>query len=334
MSVEPNVHEELAHELEERAEHPAGLQMCPGCRDLTGRIAELERRIAQLAETQSTLPVLGTRAAYWITIAAHCTLLAIMAAGEDLGGMLLYPFLFGAAGSLAVCHVFPIRGTLHKIGRTALTATCVTFFGFLPWLLQLDSFQDLGMSYMMLLLYFPPLFVVAWFTAKLFVWTRGWRIVPPGIEPKQIRLKIRDILLLTALVALYVSSIRWIAAAADVQFDDSQIWMLAAIGAGGSILGTIACSFFSRAMLIPGRSIQFRWMLAGASTVFACVVMLTLYFVIANGDLQEWPEGMIYLIYALAGTAMCLVSPALTCLLLRFAQYRLVVPAHSLNRTP
>ncbi len=42
--------------------------------------------------------------------------------------------------------------------------------------------------------------LTAWFVAKTFVWTRGWRMVAPGGDRESAKLRIRHLLIYTLIV--------------------------------------------------------------------------------------------------------------------------------------
>lgn len=305
---------------------------CSGCQELGTRVARLEEQVARLSlSTSASAAMLGTTAAYWITIAVHGILLAIMTAGAAGMGTLLYAFLLGAIGTLGTCHVFPVRTVIHKLARTMVSVGVVSLSALIPFISQLNG--GVEEIFAGILLYVPPSFFLAWLVAKIFVWTRGWKIVAPnsnGIKPP---FKISDMLLVTLIAAVYFSACRVAAGTVDVNWNDDGMISIIAVIAGASILGAVSSSLLARGLLTQGTRIRFRWVFGSFSVLLFTTGSFAAFFIFQNGDFGEWPEMAIYLVYAAASLLLCMLSPVVTFSLMRAAGYQLVVPGSKVHAT-
>lgn len=296
------------------------LDYCAGCEALTQRVEQLEQHLAALSSRMVPFPeatVLSTPGCYWLTIGIHCVLFGLMSMGIELLGVLLYPFAMGAVGSLVVCHVLANRSVIHKFSRTLLSAVCICSVITLGLgLISGSSFEILQMQ----LLFVPPMFCASWFAAKIFVWTRGWMIIPPSNDGVKLPMKIRDIFFVTLVVAVYFGVARAFAGESPLDLDDQESWPVLAIGIVACMLGALAAAMIARGALVP--KIRFRWLIGAYLATTLGSLAMVVGFLAFSGELADGSEIVAYLFYGLLGSALVILSPMITFLLMRSARYR------------
>ncbi len=325
------MHKELVGELDRDSE-AAGARavsegdhggICSGCLALAERVERLEEVVARQG-LRVSVPILGTTACYWIVIAIHSILFAIMTAGVESLGTLIYAFLTGSIGSLTVCHVFAVRSFTHKLVRTLLSVTVVSLAASIPFVLQLEGdFSDL---FLMLLLYLPPCIFSAWFMLKIVAWTRGWRIVPPGSDGTKPPMKIREIFGLTLIVAVYLGACRVLIDFEEFDFSDGDILVMLAYIAVASFFGAVPAALLARGVLVASQKIRIRWAVASFILLTTTIICMTAFFLVQNGDSVQRQQLFIYGAYAVFAALLCALSPVITFLLMRSAGYYILYP--------
>lgn len=296
------------------------LDTCQGCQELKLRVQRLEKDLEALKRPSPT-PILGTTACYWITVAAHCLLLGTLGMAVEAVGFAVYPFIAGAIGSLAVCHVLPVRTIVHKFARTCLSATIVSTCLLLPvWVTS-------GVEYASLiafpLFYLPPAFLSAWFIAKLFVWIRGWKILPKGHDGTVPMTSIWDLLTLTFIAAVYLAMCRLVLASDSIDMDTEENWYLVAVCLAAAIAGSLTSILTARGLLTEN-GIRFRWLFGAAIYAFSIVgAMSTIALLTGDASVGDL---LIFMASFLPWSLAILVSPVITFALMRVAGYRISYP--------
>ncbi|MEO8270800.1 MAG: hypothetical protein ABI557_13840 [Aureliella sp.] len=296
--------------------------VCAGCSELSARVERLEIAMESL---RGVVPAqqLRTTACYWITLGVHCFFFWILSAGIEMLAMHLYAALSGAVGSLAACHVLPIRPVTHKFLRSVLSVALVGTAVMLPLMVAADL--ELVAVLPLLLIYVAPCFAAAWFAAKLFVWLGGWRIVPPGHSNNWPPMKIRDYFVVTLIAALYFGACRAMLSGNNVELSDPQsMYILAAIACAGLICASVA-TLMARGLLMHPPAIGWRWLFAASGVLIAVFFCLTGYSALQSEGLEGMSQWVVYSAFCLTYVLMCMLSPLTTFLLMRSAGYRLQV---------
>ncbi len=292
-------------------------ETCAGCLALSQRVERLEQALGTVIATARP-PVLNTTFCYWIIIALHSLLLSLMLCGIDALSLIIYPFLVGSVGSLAVCHALANRSVAHKFARSLLSACVVCGVASVPLITQMGStFNELFEA---MLIYIPLTFGCAWLAAKLFASARGWLILPPGVGAARIPFKISDILIVTLIAAVYFTAARALLDAEVLDFADADtLAMLGVIGLV-SLVGGVMAACVARGCLTTRPRVQLRWIVGACALAAGGMIGVLGYYYFEAGD------AIIFLFYATACSLACVVSPAITFLLMRTANYRLGMP--------
>jgi hypothetical protein len=295
--------------------------VCAGCYELTERVERLEQKLAAHSEEVS-LPTLDTTRCYWICIAVHALVMFCLFSNEDavsFGGLALC----GATGTLMVCHVFSTHAIHAKILRSLLSISVVAVASILA--MGMADMSDPEELLALIWVFSPFLFTSGWLVAKVVVWSRGWRIVPPNHASEFPKLHISHLLLCTFLVAAYLAIGR-------VLIGDNEDLLGAemAISALYIALPTSVCTFFACALarIIMGPD---RHNLYKRVTLLAIAAFLTsgaAYTLLAIFSGESDPEVfMLLAILSLQTTVGVFASSCFTFLMLRIAKYRLALPA-------
>lgn len=300
------------------SEADAKIETCDGCQALRERVDKLEAEIKSVVLVRSA-PMLDTTSCYWTTVGIHCLLFMIMAAGLSTMGITIYAFLAGAVGSLATCHVFPVRSVLQKLLRTLLTTTLVTLAASMPLMMQMGF--EVGTLFQVLLVYIPFTFLPAWLACKIFAWSRGWLIVIPGKSPTIPKMKISDLIGVTTIVAVYFGGCRLVIDPDMLAINSSVVMLFAAVFVV-ALITSLAIALFARGFLSQPQ-VHFKSIFGAIAIVLGAMTAFSVYFIFANGDLAEWPEILVYLYHAAMSTLLCMLSPFITFMLMRAASYQL-----------
>jgi hypothetical protein len=297
----------------------ANLSACDGCRELTARIERLEKRLAAL--DPSTVPAtrLSTTTCYWICLLVHALVLFCFMSSILL--MLGLVLAWGACGTLIVCHVFSTRTIPQKTMRSLLSVS----IGIGSCLLALGINKDIAVGDLSFVLPVLPLvFVGPWFAAKIFVWTRRWRLVPPDHTDEYPRLQIRHLLLGTLSAALYLALIRLSIGEAD-ELLKAETLSVIPYGAIPALIATVLGCVLARIMLserskkMPRNLCWFAVTMIGLAVVCVTAMMWVTDSGALNGELI-----MTMAVYTLLVLLCLCASPLFTFVMLRQARYRLL----------
>lgn len=301
-----------------------GENICAGCRSLTLRVEQLENRLATLTSDSVAAPHLGTTACYWICIGVHA--FAVFAAmGTPLGVTFGGIAILSAFGTWSVCHVLATRGFTEKILRSCLSASIVTAAALVPLVLIIElDYEDF---FPMLLLGLPACMLSGWIICKLFVWVRGWRIVPPGYQSEYPRLQIRNLLVVTLMVAGYLALIRL---SVDELSDlvDDELLMMTVYAVIPTSLSTLFACFWARILLTSRTGKIARNLVL---MLLVTPLVLGLFYLGLIASIQGFSsidlESMLTIpVYAMLATILLGTSPVFSFVMLRSAGYRLLHP--------
>jgi hypothetical protein len=238
--------------------------------------------------------------------------------------------LAGAIGTLAVVHVLSTRPIHLKILRTILSTGIVVAGAFAG--MALAGFDSSDETLAAVCLCFPFLFGSAWLATKMFVWTRGWRLIAPNGPSELPKLRIWHLLFFTFIVAVYLAVSRWLITDADEVLGVEALSMLTFITIPTAVFTAFSCAL-ARVMLRPKNPRKFRHAVlftTSALVASACTWTLALLLLGGGGSLAEFALGL--LLYMPLTTIGILASPCFTFLMLRLANYRLVAPENSVSR--
>ena len=304
----------------------AEIEVCAGCAALTVRLEKLEQQVAAFEQRDALLfpepTPLGTTACYWLTIAIHCVIFCFTAIGIHALSLLFYSLLMGSIGSLTVCHVMVNRTVLHRFARTLLSVACVGIVATLPLTQSMGSMRSLIDMQLILI---PPVSLGAWFVAKAMVWTQNWMIIPRGTDGTRHRMKISDYFVVTLIVAVYSSMLRGFVDISSLDLSDSSSWATLFWPVLASFLGVPSAAMVARGTLVA--KIRIKWLLgAYLVTAIGLVVILGSYTLLVDRS-GRTSEFILCFAYAAICSALSLVSPLITFLLMRSAQYRFSYPS-------
>ena len=96
----------------------------------------------------------------------------------------------------------------------------------------------------------PPVFASGWIVAKAFVWTRNWRIVPPGYSAKYPKLQIQQLMLGTLLCAAYLASSQLLVEDLESWFEEDLITTAVYLCVPSAVCAVISC-LLARIMMDP-----------------------------------------------------------------------------------
>lgn len=296
------------------------LEMCEGCRELTLRVERLETLLQQQRKPQ-VAPVLGTTICYWLCVGVHAFFAFALSANEGLVtfGMMLF---IGSVATLTVCQVLSTRTIHMRLGRTLLSVNIVGWSSLIG--LWLGDVAEPLEALPFVFAFFPPAFASAWIVAKMFVWVRGWRIVPPHHSPEHPRLQIHHLLLCTLLVAAYLAISRTL-------FDDIKDWIDTdvMITLAYLCIPTVACTLVSCLLLrivfaaTAPRVVLGSILLVVGSTILMAVACFAI--VLLAGEASADAEILVaLLVYAIPLSFGVLLSSGGTFAMMRIANYRFV----------
>ena len=306
-------------------DQPLG-DICAGCEELTLRLERLERRLAEL-EYPSREQSFSTLHCYWLCVALHA--LVAFAGIDDEGLTFGYRFLMGACGTLAVCHVLTTRPVLEKFGRTLLAVIVVSLSMMLSgWISEMMEPIDLLSA---LSVYLPIMIVSGWLTAKVCVWTRGWRIIPPQGNREFPKLKIGDLMLVTLLAAAAFGAGRW--ALGDDEVGLAELLNVSLFLSLPVVTSAVISVFLARVQLTQRPTVSFG---ALAMVMPLALIAVTLVYVLLRGLMTDWGLDDLYQLiwYSLTTTMIGMVSPVFTFSLMRAARYRFAGSAPQNKKGP
>ncbi len=298
---------------------------CVGCRALTERVEKLERQLAELESKEIVVRAsLSPAAHYWICLAAHALTVFGVCASSMFYAYATIVFL-GAIGTAAVAHVFSTRSVAEKTMRTLFSSSVVAGSG----LLALGMNEEAGLDGFLpaLLLYVPPIVVASWFVAKLFVWVRAWRLVPPGYPSEAPKLQIRHLMISTLMIAIYLGAVRYAVGDQEEYWSIEVFAMLAYVALPVGFVTLFSCVLARIMLTARRRHIVRNAILFAFSTVIAAFFSYAGLLVIMGEGLSMDADEMVGLaIYAIVGLAAIFISPVFTFALMRSAGYRFLHP--------
>ena len=198
---------------------PVG-DICTGCLELAERIEQLERQFGQIRAQSDLLPLeppvprISTWACFAICVAVPSIAMFVCLAGDnEYLAIFLYVLLTGSAATVSMCHALVLRPMLQRVARYLFAIVCVCGFACLGCLAGGSSEpQEL---FALGVFVTPTALLGGVFTAILFRWIRGWSIAVPHGEPGTQKLQIRDLLVLTAVVAGSLAAMRFVVGDTD-----------------------------------------------------------------------------------------------------------------------
>ncbi len=305
------------------ADDAASQSQCDGCRQLAQRVERLEKQIREIQDRGVISANLGTTSCYWICMGVH-----VFGTFCLFSNMFLIQLgivsLVGACGTAAVCHVFSTRSIPEKTLRTLLSCGIVASAAVLALAMQ-DSL-DIAEFFPALLLYLLPMLVSGWFVAKVFVWTRSWRLVPPGYPDDYPKLQIRHLMACTLFVAIYLGVARWAIDDVSELLGDDVVLVFAYI-AVPMVLATLFSSILARILLSrKSTKIVRNLCLFSAAMVLLVVVGYCAVYVWFGGESVDMDELVLIVVYMFIGLLGLFASPVFTFAMLRAAGYRWLHP--------
>lgn len=294
------------------------LSHCDGCKELAERVERLEQLLADRG-LDVTPHNLSTTECYWICIGMHAMGVCILCAAEPLVqfGMMMS---LGAIATLVVTQVFSTRPIHQRILRTLLSVSLVVGAAMMGlWMGDVAAPSDVFPYALML---FPPVFASGWIVAKLLVWTRGWRIVPPGYSTSYPKLGILHLMLCTMMCAVYLAANRMMVDDLESWFGEDFITTIIYLCVPAAACTAISCCL---ARILLERSSASAWLrcLALAVASVACMSVLVLGLFATAGVFTVSGEIVLALmLYVLPLIGGVFVSSGSTFALMRIANYR------------
>jgi hypothetical protein len=301
--------------------------VCPGCADLAIRVERLERQLAARTEDVAGSP-LGATGCYWICIGVHAFVTFGLFSNE-IGlqfGMLA---MAGAVGTLAVCHVLSTRPMHTKLLRSLLSITIVGTSAIIA--MALADMGDAGDLLRAICVYVPFFVGSAWFVAKIAVWTRGWRVVPPGGASEFPKLRIWHLLLCTFVVAVYLALVRLLVTDTEELLSAEMVGVVLYVTLPAAVCTVFACAL-AKVILLQNNPRVF----LKATGLVLIALMVTvggwiLVFVL-SGEVDNILEVSLALaLYAPLTVIGVFASPCFTFLMLWIANYRFIVPSRPIE---
>ncbi len=302
--------------------------VCQSCAELTARVEQLERQLElQLAGQRDDLAneskMTPTKCG-WVCIMVHafvafCMFTSIYA--MQLGIL----FLAGSFGTVIASQVFSTRSIPVRLLRTVFSVGIVV-----AAVMAALGFQDVDQVsgiVPLVLVVLPFIAAAGAFVAYCFVWTRGWKLVPPGSPNLSSKLQIRHLLACTLLVAIYLSALRfWADEISDAAVDEDTLaimfyWAIPVVicTLGSSVLARIILSHRHQRL---GKRLGI--FLGGA---FGLIALLTAALFAVSGEALGSNTMMVgVLIYSNVITFFVFLSPLFTFLMMRSAKYRFIHP--------
>lgn len=243
--------------------------MCPGCRELTLRVEQLERKLEHLTRLEASDQI-GTTACYWSCVGGHALIAWLMFSSEPFV-QIAFMLCVGAVSTLTVCHVFSTRPIHLRVLRTFLSVSVVAVAAFIGmWMGELASPADL---FPYLAVYLPPILAAAWFVAKLFVWIGRWRIIPPGHSSRYPRLQIQHLLLGTLLFAAYLAARQWLEVDFRDLFDNGLLSTVIALLVPLFLSVTVSSLLARTILTVPNRRLGLTICILACCTAITAVLM-------------------------------------------------------------
>lgn len=299
---------------------------CPGCNQLAERIEHLEQRLAA-NQSDGSPAKLSATGCYWICLAVHVFVTFCLFGIESGGQHKAYFILGGAASTISICHVFSVRPLHQKMVRNFFAIAVVVATAFL-----LPRFAEMELRQLVEVLGFvwvvaPLIFVSPWLVAKIFVWTLGWRLVPPGFSEEIPELRISHLLLLTATVAGYLAVGRFLIGDLGNFFDGGMVGLALSVFMSTTVCGLFCC-VLARIMLRPNNSnaIKHTTYLVITGGVVSSSILSLLVFRSAAPTTETISWFLTYVLLAMLGL---FGSSSFSFLMMRFAEYRLVATSDS-----
>jgi hypothetical protein len=299
---------------------------CEGCRERTARIEQLERRIEELEDGSVSQPNFAATRCYWICLATHAVITL---------GLFLNPYTIqigivttiGFLGTLSACHGLSTRSLPARLWRTVVALTVVIGSAMIATSMQ--GGIDVSEMALMILFYLVPMLLTGWFVAKIFVWTRGWRLVPPGGTSESAKLQIRHLMIWTFVVAVLLTAGR-LAVGDQTEVFEGDVLVAVLWAAVPAVVSTLIGCVLARILLSRSNRKLVRKLFAFAAV--SLVLVVGTYFAVlgamgeisADGvDLQSFVIISLYVVFAVFGL---MASPVFTFVMMRTANYRMIHP--------
>ncbi len=296
---------------------------CAGCRQLTARVERLEQQLLSSQSDRTAVPRLATTSCYWICIVVHAVCIFLLYSSPYLIQLGMVAMI-GALATVTVCHAFSTLAIPGKILRTLLSCSIVIASALIA--MSLQEILDVSEFMPFVLVYTPFFFASGWFVAKLFVWVRGWKIVPPGRETAAPKLQIWHLLTCTSFAALYLAVTRFMVDDWTDLVAPESISVMLYVDLSVMIAALLSC-LLARIILSHRGERMGRNLVLFAVAVFGLSV--TAYGVVAVLSGLDFTDAdtilglTVYFVLAVLGL---LASSTFTFVMLRLAKYRMCHP--------
>ncbi|MFK8112678.1 MAG: hypothetical protein AB8B91_10760 [Rubripirellula sp.] len=295
-------------------------QSCEGCRELAARVERLEHalRLSQ-QEAEPPLNPLGTRSCYWICVLAHALFASALFTTSEfvVYGLMLSA---GAVATMTVCQVFSTRPVHVRSLRSALSIGIVS--SAVVWTMWIADVAEPFDILPLLFACYPPIFVSSWLVAKVFVWSRGWKIDPPGQSAKYPQLRIQHLMVCTLLVAAYLGIARMFFST-SLAWDGGEFLGMVLYGCVPTIISTTLSCLLARIILGrsgKGRKLGLAILIGGLALLMLCLIpMISLFF----GEGWNWAMITSLSLTMLPLLVGVVISSGGTFAMMRFANYQL-----------
>jgi len=301
--------------------------VCAGCAELAKRVERLERQLAARTEDVAA-PTLSATGCYWICIGVHA-FVTFGLFSNQIGVQFGMLAMAGAVGTLAVCHVLSTRPIHTKLLRSLLSVTIVGTSAIIA--MALADLGDAGDLLRASCVYVPFFVGSAWFVAKIAVWTRGWRVVPPRGASELPKLRIWHLLLCTFVASVYLALVRWLITDTEDLLSPEMAGVVLYVTLPAAACTAFACAL-AKAILLQNNS---RVFLKATGLVLSALMVSvggwTLVFVLSGGVDNILEVSLALALYAPLTVIGVFASPCFTFLMLRIANYRFIVPSRPIE---
>jgi hypothetical protein len=287
----------------------------------------LERALAARAEEVGG-PSLSTTGCYWICVAVHAFAIFCLFSSQ-IGIQLGMLALAGAVGTLAVCHVLSTGPVHTNLLRSLLAITVVGASAISGMAIgnEVDANDALSAIWVHL-----PFFVgSAWIVAKIAVWARGWRVVPPRGANAFPKLRIWHLLLYTFVAALYLAVARWLVTDREDVLSPAIVGGVLYVALPAAFCTVFACLLAKMILLQNNPRVLLKVTGLALSALAVSVFGWTSVFMLSGGVDNIFEVALALVLYAPLSVVGVFASPCFTFVMLRIANYRFVVPKRPLD---
>jgi hypothetical protein len=173
-----------------------------------------------------------------------------------------------------------------------------------------------------LLIYFPPIFAGGWLVAKLFVWIRGWKIVPPRYSSQYPRLQIQHLLLCTFFFAAYLAVGQLLEIDAADWIDIGMFATLFYLGIPLIVCVSVSSLLAKIVLSVPSERVVFRvLLLAFFSTLLLALVCLAVVPLLTDFTM-DWETTLGLFVYIAPMGVGVFASSGGTFAMMRLAGYQ------------